>query len=388
MRRPPPPQDWLKYPVTSGVAALAIFVSAAKFGGMDVSFLYMYSNSWHVQIWGLLTSVFPHVDLIHLIFNLYWLWVFGTLVEAVFGPARTAAIMMLFAIGSSGAEFAIFDGGIGLSGVGYGLFALLWLLSRNDERFGGAVDAQTVNLFVVWFFLCIYLTYTGAWRVGNVAHGMGAALGALLGFCIVVEESKRRLLEGILALTVVIDLLLASIGRDYINLSRDRRWEFVSRGYQDIEAHDYQGAIANLQKALKLNTEDPDLWYSLGFAYKELDKIEEATDAVAHAYNLRPSSNQFREILAHCKSLLAYRKHMEGKHAEALELYQQALALDNGNALNWFNMALAQFQLGDVASAKEAVDHAVKLDQTSPEYQKFQDFLQKTLENPRKETGR
>jgi hypothetical protein len=42
-------------------------------------------------------------------------------------------------------------------------------------------------------------------------------------------------------------------------------------------------------------------------------------------------------------------------------------------------MALAQFQLGEIASAKEAVVHAVNLDQTNPEYQKFHDFLQESL---------
>jgi tetratricopeptide (TPR) repeat protein len=79
---------------------------------------------------------------------------------------------------------------------------------------------------------------------------------------------------------------------------------------------------------------------------------------------------------------------MEGRQAESVELYQQALALDDGNATNWFNMALAQFQLGEIASAKEAVVHAVNLDQTNAEYQKFHDFLQESLNHPKKETSR
>ena len=39
MRRPPPLQDWLKYPVTSGMATLALFVTVLRLGGKDVSFL-------------------------------------------------------------------------------------------------------------------------------------------------------------------------------------------------------------------------------------------------------------------------------------------------------------------------------------------------------------
>ena len=386
MRRPPPIQDWLKYPVTSGVATLALLVTLAKLAGKDVSFLYMYSDSWHIQFWGLLTCIFPHGDPIHLIFNLYWLWVFGTLVEAVYGSFRTAGVIIFFALGSSAAEFAIFEGGIGLSGVGYGLFALLWVLSRSDERFRGAVDSQTINLFVIWFFLCIYLTYTGVWRIGNVAHGMGAVLGAILGFCIVAEGMKRRFLEGALGLLLITNLVLASMARDYVNRSPDKWKEFAVRGHENLQDHDYQHAVKNLEKAVKLNRQDPDTWNLLGFAYWELGKLEEATEAIAHAYSLRPSSNQYRQILARCKSSLAYQSQMDGKQAEAVSLYEEALALDNENASAWYNLALARFQLGNTVSAKEAADHAASLDRTNSDFQSFKEFLEKALSKPKKGT--
>ncbi len=152
MRRPPPVQDWIRYPVTSTIAVLAILVTAARLGGMDFSFLYAESIEGKLQFWGLVTSIFPHVDPIHLIFNLFWLWVFGSLLEGAFGPIRTAGIMLLFAIGSSAAEFAASGGGIGLSGVAYGLFGLFWVLSKRDLRFRDSIDNQTIFLFVFWFF--------------------------------------------------------------------------------------------------------------------------------------------------------------------------------------------------------------------------------------------
>jgi len=43
--------------------------------------------------------------------------------------------------------------------VGYGLFGLLWVLSRRDERFRDSIDPRTVVVFVVWFF-CIATTLT------------------------------------------------------------------------------------------------------------------------------------------------------------------------------------------------------------------------------------
>jgi GlpG protein len=384
MRRPPPPQDWLKYPVTSGVATLAIFVSVARFAGKDVSFLYMYSDSWHLQPWGLLTSIFPHVDPIHLLFNLYWLWVFGTLVEAVYGPVRTVAIMFLFAVGSSAAEFAIFEGGIGLSGVGYGLFTLLWVLSWNDDRFRGAVDAQTINLFVVWFFLCIFLTYTGILPVGNVAHGMGAILGALLGFCIMAQGSKRQLAKAALGLVIVADFFLASFGRNYVNLDPNRWQVLAYLGYHDIVDHDYGEAVDHLKQALKLNARDEGSWYNLGIAYQSLGNYEEGMEAYGHACELRPRSNQFRDALSTCKQTLAAKAASERRFSEAIKWLQEDLALNENQPHVWFLLAtIYDFGLKDRPHAKEAAEHAVKLDPNNTHYQQLLDSLKK--DHPSKE---
>ena len=52
--------------------------------------LVMDCRAWKGQPWRLVTSALPHVDLLHLAFNLYWLWAFGTTVEGVFGPSAVA----------------------------------------------------------------------------------------------------------------------------------------------------------------------------------------------------------------------------------------------------------------------------------------------------------
>jgi GlpG protein len=385
MRRPPPTGDWFKYPVTSGVAVIALFVSVARFAGKDVSFLYMYSDSWQVQPWGLITSILLHVDLIHLAFNLYWLWIFGTLVEAVYGPVRTAAIIVFFAIGSSAAEFAIFEGGIGLSGVGYGLFGLLWVLSRNDERFRGGVDAQTVNLFVVWFFLCILLTYAGVWQVANVAHGMGVVLGALLGFSIVAQGSKRVLTKVALAVVFFADIFLAGFGRNYVNIDPRRPQILAYLGYANIMDHKYSEAIENLKRALKLNPRDEASWNNLGIAYQRLDKFKEALDAYARACELRPRSEQYRDALSNCKHLLATQAASEGKFSEAVKWLQEDLALNENQPHGWFLLAtFYDFGLKDREHAKEAMEHAVKLDPQNSQYQQWLANLKKDLSSAEK----
>jgi membrane associated rhomboid family serine protease len=117
------------YMITT-VAAIAIAVTIAWRTGQDISPLVENAEIRRGELWRLLTSAFPHVNPLHLLFNLYWLWQFGRPVEQAFGHAKTALLLALFAIGSAAFEYALVRGGVGLSGVVYGLFGLLWVLSR------------------------------------------------------------------------------------------------------------------------------------------------------------------------------------------------------------------------------------------------------------------
>ena len=57
--------------------------------------------------WALLTSVFVHLELWHVAFNVYWLWVLGRPLEEAIGSLRFLALFVGAAIISSAAELAI-----------------------------------------------------------------------------------------------------------------------------------------------------------------------------------------------------------------------------------------------------------------------------------------
>src|SRR5579871_83362 len=111
MRPPPPLTEARKYPVVIGTLALAIGVTPGSLAGkIDVSPLYANVEVRRWQLWRLVTSALPHVDFFHLIFNVYWTWVFGTLVEEYFGHLKTLGIFILLAFAANGAEYAILSG--------------------------------------------------------------------------------------------------------------------------------------------------------------------------------------------------------------------------------------------------------------------------------------
>ncbi len=288
MRHPPPLSHWFGYPITVGVAALAVVATVGWQNGADIQRLMMSSELCWQQPWRLLTPTLFHVNLIHLIFNLYWLWVFGTLVEDQFGHAATLGIFALFAAGSEGAEYGLLHPGVGLSGVNYGLFGLLWVLSRYDPRFRDAVDRQTVQLLVGWFFLCIVLTVADVWNVGNIAHGAGFCLGALLGWTLAARGVARRVRNAAtLAAAMLLCLAAGTVARPYVNLSGQ---ELAYSGYQALDVGNPGRAVTLYRRAVAIDPNQHDWWFNLGVAYQRLGRFAESNDAFRRAAALKPPS--------------------------------------------------------------------------------------------------
>jgi membrane associated rhomboid family serine protease len=199
-------------------------------------------------VWRLLTTVFPHVNILHLVFNLYWLWRFGQIVEA--WSWRFAGFFVVVAVGPLAADFLVSRGGIGLSGVGYALFGLLYALRRDKGFAAEQMQPSVVNLFVGWFFLCILLTYSQMMPVANVAHGAGAAFGWLIGRGILLRQ-KRTSLSAIGALAGA--LVLAT---QYMPWNGDYAWY---RGAESAQKGNFRTALYWYRKALEAHPGKEDL---------------------------------------------------------------------------------------------------------------------------------
>jgi membrane associated rhomboid family serine protease len=269
MRVPPKLADFPRYPVVAGTALLAIAVTLAGWANVDMSPLFETAMIRRGEVWRLVTSMLPHGGTLHLVFNIYWLWVFGTLIEETYGHFKTAALILLFAFGSGAWEFALASGGIGLSGVGYGLFGMLWMLSRHDERFRDAIDPKTVQLFIIWFFLCIITTVTKIMPVANIAHGTGAILGILIGLAMTRRKNRLLITAGISAI-LVLGLWGATLGRPRINLSTTAGDEEQQWGYEFLRANKNKEALSWLRDSVVYQPKNALFRYNLSVAQHRL----------------------------------------------------------------------------------------------------------------------
>jgi GlpG protein len=162
-------------------ACVAIFVDVSQ-GKSQISDTLFYLTSTGMRsgnYWGLLTSVFTHVQLWHLFFNVYWLWLLGGLMESAIGRLNWIGFFLLAAIISSGAQFAASGStGIGASGVVYAMFGFMWIGRERYPSFQRIVTKQNILLFIGWLIFCIIATRLNIFRAGNTAHVAGLLFGA------------------------------------------------------------------------------------------------------------------------------------------------------------------------------------------------------------------
>lgn len=284
----------------AGIALLAVAVTIAWWTGKNISPFFANAEIRRGQVWRLVTSIFPHTDFLHLAFNLYWLWIFGTAVERVYGHFRTLLLILVLAFGSSSFEFALSYGGVGLSGVGYGLFGLLYVLSKHDDRFNGFIDQNTVNLFVGWFVFCIFTTVTHIFSVANVAHAAGAVFGWLLGYAIVLRQWRVPLVSGVAAL-ILFGFAASTVWRPHLNLASKGGYDEGKWAYDALLANQNHEAIRWLRDALIYQPRMASYWFNLGIAYERENDLSAASAAYHRAYDLDPTDRQYAEAITRLK---------------------------------------------------------------------------------------
>lgn len=300
MRKAPRWSEFYRFPVVGGVSLLAIGLTAAWWAKVDVSPMFETAMIRRGELWRLLTSIFLHTSLLHLVFNIYWLWIFGTFIEESFGQLKTAALIVLLAVGSSAFEFAFESGGVGLSGVGYGMFAMLWVLSAFDERFREAIDLRTIQLFVGWFVFCIVMTVAKVFPVGNIAHASGAVLGALVGVAI-ARPRQRGLATAVTIAVLGFGLWGSTLGRPRINLSAQGGYDEGKWGYDALKEGRNQEAVRWLREAVVYKPKMAVYWFDLGIAYQRMGQTQEAHMAYQRAQLLDPAKPEYADAAGQSK---------------------------------------------------------------------------------------
>jgi GlpG protein len=149
----------------------------------------------HGQVWRLVTPIFLHFGIAHILFNMFGLLDFGSLVEMRRGSIFMVIFVLVTAVTSNVAQYYLPDPSHpnptfgGMSGVLYALFGYAWIKGKFQPHLGIGVAPQTVTVMLFWLVLCM----TGlVGDIANVAHVVGLLGGAAFAY---VPYAFKRVLR-------------------------------------------------------------------------------------------------------------------------------------------------------------------------------------------------
>jgi len=131
------------------------------------------------QVWRLVTPVFIHFGIVHILFNMLWLRAIGISVEFKIGTLRFLVLFLVLAVISNSAQF-LWKGPAfgGMSGVVYGLIGYVWIKGITQPRLGLGLSPNQIVYAVLWLLLCMFGAFGD---IANAAHVGGFVSGIIIG---------------------------------------------------------------------------------------------------------------------------------------------------------------------------------------------------------------
>jgi len=136
------------------------------------------------EVWRLFTPMFIHANIreniLHILFNMLWLWDFGRVLESRFRGLRFLLLVLAVSLAADVAQALVTGPRFGgMSGVNYGLFGFILLRQKFHPAGDVRLNPQTTPFMLIWLVVC----FTGAvGPVANAAHVAGLVAGCAIGW--------------------------------------------------------------------------------------------------------------------------------------------------------------------------------------------------------------
>jgi membrane associated rhomboid family serine protease len=170
--------------------SIAVFVLDAASGRAFIEWGAKTADIWTGQYYRLLSATFLHADLRHLLFNMYALFLFGRVVEALLGPSRF--LLLYLSSGTCGYMASLLSQpaftAVGASAAIFGLmgYTLHYRLRRLPLRF---MRIDTYLLQILGLNLVIGFIMP---RIDQLAHLGGLFGGMLMGSVLGLPRYQQR----------------------------------------------------------------------------------------------------------------------------------------------------------------------------------------------------
>ncbi len=273
--------------IISGAAALGsqagpLVARLGTFGLADAE------DIWNGQVWGLVTTVFIHSGILHLLFDMLWLVQLGRILERTLPPTVFLGFVLASAaIGSATEMLVSGTTGIGMSGVVYAMFGLMWAGRGAYPIWGAIATRDNLRYFIGWGLFCIVATFLHILNIANGAHAGGFLFGLCIGY-LFFSPRRRWVWAAPLALLLTA-CVLACTWQPW-----SAEWTFW-KGNKEFDRKQYAQAIQWYEASLRRGGDPHAAWDNIGLAWHSIAAAAQSRKdltGVAHALAEEQSAAQ------------------------------------------------------------------------------------------------
>jgi membrane associated rhomboid family serine protease/Flp pilus assembly protein TadD len=347
------------------------------------------------QPWRLLTNIFVHIGLVHIIANMWALVVLGRLAESLYGRFSFLAIYILSGVTGSVASLLWNPMGVsaGASGALFGVVgALIATLYAGKLPLPKHVIRPILWSLVFW---AVFEFAYGFWKTGvdNAAHIGGFAAGLIIGYPLghhlgteaPARQSRERIFTySLMALSIFcfivwrIDSYVVQVERARVLLVENKPDQAIAllqpalqkrpkEAYvhfllaQSFERkNDFASGERELKQALQLAPNNGSYWRSLGELYVRNQRWEDAANAYSNAGTYSKDNG-----VSWFDAGIMFQQLDRSK--QAAEAFKKCVAANPSFGQAWFQLGISLLNLKQNKEAVAALQQGAKLMPNNPE---------------------
>lgn len=178
--------DYIKiYPAVATLILINLIVYVVGFVPRIHSYILNYgaAANWLIgdgEYWRLITAIFIHGNFLHILSNMFWLYVFGPELEKIAGRARFVFIFLMSGIIGNVATYFVQDlqyVSVGASGAVFGMLGAYLALVYYTRH----IFPQLRQMILPLVIISVIITFLQP-NVNATAHIAGLITGAVIGF--------------------------------------------------------------------------------------------------------------------------------------------------------------------------------------------------------------
>ena len=149
-----------------------------------------------VEVWRFISSIFLHASLAHLIYNMFALALFGSILESLVGGRRFLVVFFLTGILANIVSVNFYSNSLGASGAIFGVIGALIIVRPLLIVWAFGMPMPIFLAGILWAAGDLlgaigFLTGNPVNNTGNIAHLSGMFFGFIFGFLFRKKSSKK-----------------------------------------------------------------------------------------------------------------------------------------------------------------------------------------------------